>query len=303
MKLENEILGARAENLKLNQKLKVLQAINGTMKLNNLLKVQRPPHIRFGLGYETGESSKVAPPEKTTAPPKFVKQTATPSKAVKPTVQPKKEAIHVKSNRPFKKQRKFSSYGYCFHCNRYGHKIAECILYVKPSMTATGNPFSVLSSHNIECHKCHNFGHLARDSGLHIGHRFQVEKKSKLVKVRREKKRAEEPNESFSVQTAFNAQKKTAPWILDSGCSSHMTGDKAEFTKLQHFEGGSVKFGNNDGAEICGKGAVQPKEGKIGSEEVLYVSGLKHNLLSVSQICDKGHEVILHREWVRNQEV
>ena len=94
------------------------------------------------------------------------------------------------------------------------------------------------------------------------------------------------------MKTTFKEQKKSTPWILDSGCSSHMTGDKAKFIKLQQYEGGSVKFGNNDGAKICGKGTVQLKEGKIHSEEVLYVSGLRHNLLSVSQICDKDHEVI-----------
>ncbi|WP_193450545.1 hypothetical protein, partial [Streptomyces plicatus] len=34
VKLENEILGARAENIKIHQKLKEFQAINGTLKLN-----------------------------------------------------------------------------------------------------------------------------------------------------------------------------------------------------------------------------------------------------------------------------
>ena len=91
---------------------------------------------------------------------------------------------------------------------------------------------------------------------------------------------------------AFKAQKKTAPWVLDSGCSSHMTGDKEKFSKLQQYEGGSVKFGNNDGAKIYGKGTVQIMANKIRSDDVLYVYGLRHNLLSVSQIYDKSHEVI-----------
>jgi len=70
-----------------------------------------------------------------------------------------------------------------------------------------------------------------------------------------------------------------------------MTGDKRRFEKLEQHERGSVKFGNNDGAKIIGRGTVKINDGKIRSEEVLFVIGLKHSLLSVSQICDRGHDV------------
>ena len=125
-----------------------------------------------------------------------------------------------------------------------------------------------------------------------VANQFQDKKQPKLVKAWRVKKNTEKAKDSLIVQMAFKAQKKTSPWVLDSGCSSHMTGDKEKFSKLQQYEGGSVKFGNNDGAKICGKGSVQIMANKIRSDDVLYVSGLRHNLLSVSQICDKGHEVI-----------
>ncbi|WP_274923123.1 hypothetical protein, partial [Streptomyces clavifer] len=249
----------------------------------------------FGIGFETGESSKAALPEKTKGSPLFVKQTV-PLKATKLQIQPSiemfKKKRFVEFNQPPKRGRMFRFYGYCFHCNRYGHKRAECKFYVRNSPFVTRNPFSILNSHKIECHKCCNYGHLARDCRLPIVNQFQVEKKPKLVKAWRAKKKEDNSKESLIVQTAFNAQKKAAPWVLDSGCSSHMTGDKAKFVKLQHYEGGSVKFGNDDGAKICGKGVVQLMANKIRSEEVLYVSGLRHNLLSVSQICDKGHEVV-----------
>ena len=35
---------------------------------------------------------------------------------------------------------------------------------------------------------------------------------------------------------------KNDTWIIDSGCSHHMTGDR---TKFEHYDGGSVRFGNN----------------------------------------------------------
>ena len=41
-----------------------------------------------------------------------------------------------------------------------------------------------------------------------------------------------------------------------------------------------------------GKGHVSLNGGKILCDNVLFVDGLKHNLLSVSQLCKDGHNVI-----------
>ncbi|XP_045791328.1 uncharacterized protein LOC123886036 [Trifolium pratense] len=84
---------------------------------------------------------------------------------------------------------------------------------------------------------------------------------------------------------------KKKPWYLDSGCSRHMTGDRHSFLSFEEKEGGTVTFGNNEKASIKGKGII----GKINSaklENVHYVEGLEHNLISISQLCDSGLEVI-----------
>ena len=52
-----------------------------------------------------------------------------------------------------------------------------------------------------------------------------------------------------------------------------------------------VSFGNDTPAAIKGKGSVLLKE-KVKAGNVMYVDGLKHNLLSVSQMCDQGNEVV-----------
>jgi hypothetical protein len=84
---------------------------------------------------------------------------------------------------------------------------------------------------------------------------------------------------------------RTKPWYLDSGCSRHMTGDKQCFISFVKREGGLVTFGNNDKGQIKGKGIIGKKDSaKI--EDVQYVEGLKHNLLSISQLCDSGFEVV-----------
>ncbi|KAJ8642793.1 hypothetical protein MRB53_004541 [Persea americana] len=74
-----------------------------------------------------------------------------------------------------------------------------------------------------------------------------------------------------------------------------MSGDKDRFVNLEQYDGGSVKFGNNDGAKIVGKGGVQLNHGKMTSKEVLFVNGLKHSPMSVSQICEQGHEEVLKK--------
>ncbi|GJS98057.1 ribonuclease H-like domain-containing protein [Tanacetum coccineum] len=77
--------------------------------------------------------------------------------------------------------------------------------------------------------------------------------------------------------------------IVDSGCSRHMTGNKAYLAEYQDFNGGLVAFGGSKGY-ITGKGKI--KIGKLDFEDVCFVKELQHfNLFSVSQMCDKKNKV------------
>ncbi|GKE70207.1 hypothetical protein Tco_1528279, partial [Tanacetum coccineum] len=78
--------------------------------------------------------------------------------------------------------------------------------------------------------------------------------------------------------------------IVDSGCSRHMTGNKAYLAEYQDFNGGPVAFGGSKGY-ITGKGKI--KTGKLDFEDVCFVKELQQfNLFSVSQICDKKNKVL-----------
>eukprot|EP00253_Pinus_taeda_P016986 PITA_16986 len=69
-------------------------------------------------------------------------------------------------------------------------------------------------------------------------------------------------------------------------------GDKEKLESYSALEKGKkVSFGNDTPATIKRKGIAQLKE-KVKAGNVLYVDGLKHNLLSVSQMCDQRNEVI-----------
>ena len=74
-------------------------------------------------------------------------------------------------------------------------------------------------------------------------------------------------------------------WYLDSDCSRHMAGDRSFFKVFKSKKGGNVTFGDGRKSQIKGKGAISlPRLLDIAN--VLYVEGLRVNLLSISQICD-----------------
>ena len=76
-------------------------------------------------------------------------------------------------------------------------------------------------------------------------------------------------------------------WILDSGCSRHMTGDHNLLSTLKSKDKGTVTFRDNAKEKIIGIGNVgNPENPSI--ENVLLVDGLKHNLISINQLCDIG---------------
>jgi hypothetical protein len=85
-------------------------------------------------------------------------------------------------------------------------------------------------------------------------------------------------------------KRKANPWYIDIGCSKHMTGDKGKFLSLSERKSGSITFGSDALGKIKGKGMVSLSNGKGKAQDVLLVDGMKPNLLSVSQMCDKGCE-------------
>ena len=73
-----------------------------------------------------------------------------------------------------------------------------------------------------------------------------------------------------------------------------MIGDKNKLLSYNSLEKEkNVTFGNDSPVVIKGKGSIFLKE-KVKSNNVMYVYGLKHNLLSVSQMCDQGNEVVFN---------
>ena len=83
----------------------------------------------------------------------------------------------------------------------------------------------------------------------------------------------------------------TCLWYLDSGCSRHMTGDRSLFKVLESKKGGNVTFGDESKSQIKGKGIIS-LPGLPVIANVLYVEGLRVNLLRISQIYDQDFMVL-----------
>ena len=84
----------------------------------------------------------------------------------------------------------------------------------------------------------------------------------------------------FMMKFAFKVM-DTCLWYLDSGCSRHMTKDRSLFKVFKSKKGGNVTFGDGSKSQIKGKGIVSLL-GLPDIANVLYVEGLRVNLLSIS---------------------
>ncbi|XP_062074886.1 uncharacterized protein LOC133778888 [Humulus lupulus] len=79
-------------------------------------------------------------------------------------------------------------------------------------------------------------------------------------------------------------------WYFDSGCSRHMTGNRNVLVNYKKGKEGAVTFGDGNKGRIFGKGDLV-LNGVAPLTEVLYVKGLKANLISISQLCDMDFTV------------
>jgi hypothetical protein len=81
-------------------------------------------------------------------------------------------------------------------------------------------------------------------------------------------------------------------WLMDSGCSQHMTGNKKWFsslTLLSHKE--YVTFGDDKKGKVLGTGVIKVND-CFTLNDVALVDRLRYNLLSVSQFCDADLSVL-----------
>ena len=175
--------------------------------------------------------------------------------AAKPTSQGHGKGKFIKRNFPP-----------CQHCNKMDHP-----------------PFKCWKRPDARCSKCNQLGHEA------IICRVKNQKQEEDAQVANQ-----DDEDQMFVATCFSVQTTSDHWLIDSGCTNHMTFDKSLFRNLQPTDVAKVRIGNGECIEAKGKGtiAITTNSGTKTIADVLYVPDIDQNLLSVGQLIEKGMKVI-----------
>ncbi|KAK1626770.1 hypothetical protein QYE76_001085 [Lolium multiflorum] len=117
---------------------------------------------------------------------------------------------------------------------------------------------------------------------------------------------SESPNEIIHVEEESCLMAKSSEdyaaggskWVLDSGCTSHMTGGKNLVKELRpNINNITVSFGDNSTSEVLGFGKVVVAH-NITLVDVMLVKTLGYNLLSVSALGKMGFTVFIDNDIV-----
>ncbi|KAG6489183.1 hypothetical protein ZIOFF_050443 [Zingiber officinale] len=159
-----------------------------------------------------------------------------------------------------------------------------------------------------ECYNCGKVGHMAKDCWS----------KKRFVQSNTATSNSKENSEDdWDAEALMATEEKdlaltTTPeqidykndWIVDSGCSNHMTGDKEKLQNLSQYKGARmVVTADNSRLPIAhvGKTVITPRynSNQVPLQDVYHVPGMKKNLLSVAQLTSSGHYVIFGPENVK----
>jgi hypothetical protein len=323
-KLKAELDHTKGELLLTTKRLKKFE--KSTEKLDEILSSQRSPNDKTGLGYN--DSLKTTKQEKEvendeTNTPERVEQQDRKIEFRRNETSRRSSPIRYESNHYEGNYRRIDCeprwttpqrrsltpryqnffLGHCYTCGNFGHKAINCRINernnyasymngensryenVRRPFNRNYNPFDPLMDQNIVCYKCNNLGHKARDC-----RKMKEDNHMPNVCIPTTTwKRKEIPhNENFRIALVAKECKEEDEWLIDSGCSSHMTGDQSKFVSLKK-KGGNVAFGDDSSTKILGKGIVKLGSENVKAGKVLLVEDLKHNLLSVSKMCDQGY--------------
>ncbi|KAJ8898809.1 hypothetical protein K2173_007234 [Erythroxylum novogranatense] len=166
-----------------------------------------------------------------------------------------------------------SNFPPCKHCNKKGHPPSKC--WRRP---------------DVKCEKCQKMGHhqkICKSNIQKVVAQVDLQQKN-VVQV------ADHEEEQLFVATCLAASHSSDKWLIDSGCTNHMTFDRDLFKELDTSIISKVKIGNGECIAVKGKGifAVETSKGTKLIREVLFVPNINQNLLSVGQLLENGFKVV-----------
>ncbi|GJZ04325.1 retrovirus-related pol polyprotein from transposon TNT 1-94 [Tanacetum coccineum] len=126
------------------------------------------------------------------------------------------------------------------------------------------------------------------------GKKQEVEDHRRNFKFSNNKTSVTACNDSLNAKTSnVNFLIEIILFIVDSGCSKHMTGNLKLLTNFVDKFLSTVKFGNDQITLILGYGDLV--QGTITIKRVYYVEGLNHNLFFIGQFYDVDLEVAFRK--------
>ncbi|WJZ92852.1 hypothetical protein VitviT2T_011827 [Vitis vinifera] len=170
----------------------------------------------------------------------------------------------------FSRKGKFPS---CFHCRRTNHAEKDCWNKGKPL---------------FNCNFCNKLCHSEKYCRAKKKQsQQQPEKNASVI----EENKNDDEHLFMASQTLSSHELNT--WLIDSGCTSHMTKYLSIFTSIDRSVQPKVKLGNGEVVQAKGKGtiAISTKRGTKIVTNVLYIPDLDQNLLSVAQMLRNGYAV------------
>ena len=143
---------------------------------------------------------------------------------------------------------------------------------------------------NKVCNYCRIKGHIKRDCWKLKNKQSNGDNKTNEGSTYGNASVVEDTSDNDAL-VATNGINGNDDWILDSGCSYHMTPHRKFFSTYKNFDGGSVTMGNDATCKVVGIGKVQIKmfDGVVRTlSEVRHVPNLKKNLISLGTLDKNG---------------
>ncbi|KAG8474588.1 hypothetical protein CXB51_031227 [Gossypium anomalum] len=150
------------------------------------------------------------------------------------------------------------------------------------------------SNRGKTCNFCKKKGHIKSEC-------YKLQNKIKREAANQKGKQPENSGEADVVEdysdgellvASVNDSKVSEEWILDSGCTFHMSPNRDWFTTYETVSEGVVLMGNNASCKIAGVGTIKVKmfDGVVRTlSDIRYVPELKRNLISLSTLDSKGY--------------
>ena len=132
-----------------------------------------------------------------------------------------------------------------------------------------------------------------------------------LAKVKEENnEKIEKENYAFIVALSSELSSNHNTWIIDSGASRHIIGFKDKFETFSNYESEKVTIGDNSSHPIKGIGTCSIQlnsEITLQLKNVLYVPGIKRNLVSIFGLVDQGYIIAFQGDrvlsWTKNSSI